>query len=66
MLTADSGWNAEALQGVFLQGLSNKTKDELVARDDPTGLDPLVSLATRLDNWEHPREKQGHPHTVNH
>lgn len=50
MLKTDSRWNDEALQGVFLQGLSDDIKNKLVAMDDPQGLDPLVSLATQLDN----------------
>lgn len=45
-LVADSGWNSKALQGVFLNGLSDQIKDEFAAKDDPVGLDPLISLAT--------------------
>lgn len=53
-LGTDSGWNDEALQGVFLNGLGNQIKEGLMERDDPGSLDSLISLATRMDNhlWE--------------
>ena len=38
-VAADSGWNNESLQDVFLQGLNEAIKDELAARDDPVSLD---------------------------
>lgn len=34
ILTAKSGWDEKALEGVFLCGLSEELKDELVARDE--------------------------------
>lgn len=49
-LAADSGWNDTALEGVFLQGLSDQLRDELALRDRPRGLTALVSLAVTLDN----------------
>lgn len=49
-LAADSRWNDAALQGVFVKGLNEQLKDELAARDEPTDLTSLVSLAIRLDN----------------
>lgn len=49
-LAADLGWNDEALQGIFLIGLGDRIKDELVAKDDPSNLDFLISLATKMDN----------------
>ncbi len=49
-VAAESGWNAEALLGVFLKGLSDQLKDELAARDDSTSLDALITLAIRIDN----------------
>lgn len=61
-MAAESGWNAEALQGVFLKGLSEQVKDELVARVDPASLDILISLAIRTDNrlCERRRERASH------
>ncbi|KAF7640739.1 hypothetical protein LDENG_00018860, partial [Lucifuga dentata] len=50
VLAAESGWNEEALQGAYLQGLTEKIKDELAARDDTNSLDSLISLSIRLDN----------------
>ncbi len=49
-LAADSHWNGPALQGVFSKGLNDLLKDELAARDEPSDLHSLVSLAMRLDN----------------
>lgn len=58
-LPADSGLNHESLQGVFLNGLSDKLMDELAASNDPDILDSLISLIARLDNclWECHRKK---------
>ncbi|KAF7640741.1 hypothetical protein LDENG_00018150 [Lucifuga dentata] len=50
VLAAESGWNEEALQGAYLQGLSEQIKDELAARDETDSLDSLISLSIRLDN----------------
>lgn len=49
-LAADSKWNDEALQGAFVNGLSDTIKDELAVRDEPANLHSLVSLATRIDS----------------
>lgn len=45
-LVADSGWNGTALQEVFHNRPCYQIKDELVARDEPEGLDSLISLLT--------------------
>lgn len=47
-LAADSRWNEEELQGVFVQGLNESIKDKLAAREDPTNLYSLVSVAIQL------------------
>ncbi|XP_072134918.1 uncharacterized protein [Mobula birostris] len=62
-LAANSGWNDEALRGVYRNGLSDMVKDELAATDDTDSLDSLISLATRLDNrlQERHRETTGCP-----
>jgi len=57
-LAVDSGWNEEALLGVFLRALSKPIKDELVLHDAPANLNYLISLAIRLDNQM--REKWSH------
>ena len=57
-LAAESGWNDEALQGVFLNALDDVVKNELVSREDPTGLDQLIALAIRVDNWLHERHRE--------
>ena len=63
VLAAESGWGEEALQSVFVHGLSNVLKDELAARDSAASLDELILLAIRLDNRlrERRREKWGCP-----
>uniref|UniRef100_A0A673VT78 DUF4939 domain-containing protein n=1 Tax=Salmo trutta TaxID=8032 RepID=A0A673VT78_SALTR len=48
-LASESTWNEEALQGAFRNALSETLKDELVSRDEPDGLDELISLAIRID-----------------
>ena len=60
-LTAESGWNEEALQGAFRNTLTETFKDELVSRDEPDVLDELISLAIRIDNGlrERRRERVG-------
>ncbi|XP_038844002.1 uncharacterized protein LOC120043485 [Salvelinus namaycush] len=47
-LAAESGWNDEALQGAFRNALTETLKDELVSREEPEGLDKLISLT--IDN----------------
>lgn len=49
-MAVDSEWNSEVQQGLFLSRLSEDLKDELVVRDEPEGLDALISLAIHLDN----------------
>nr|CBN80957.1 Gag-protease [Dicentrarchus labrax] len=63
VLAAESGWGEEALQTIFVHGLSEFMKDELAARDSAASLDELISLAIRLDNRlrERRREKWGRP-----
>ncbi|KAF7646963.1 hypothetical protein LDENG_00179570 [Lucifuga dentata] len=63
VLAAKSGWNEEALQGAYLQGLSKQIKDELAARNEKDSLDSLISLSIRLDNQlqERCRERAGRP-----
>lgn len=60
-LVADVGWNDEALQRIFQNGLSNQVKDELAARDEFHALDSLIFLVTQLDNHfqEHHKESLG-------
>ena len=49
-LAAESGRNEEALQEAFRNTLTETLKDELVSRDEPDGLDELISLAILIDN----------------
>lgn len=55
-LAADSGWNSSSLTDAFYNRLSDDIKDELVARDPPTGLDALIVMAIRID--EHLQERR--------
>ena len=47
-LAAESGWNEEALQGVFLNALSGDIKDQLTSREESSDLDHLISLCGRI------------------
>lgn len=68
-LAADSKWNEEALQGVFVYGLNESVKDELATRDELSDLFRLVSLADnrlrerrREKRREKRRERSGQSH----
>ena len=65
-LAAESGWDEEALQGVFQNALSSELKDSLISWEEPTGLDHLISLAIHMDNRlrERRRERSAHPFTT--
>lgn len=58
-----SGWNNEALQGVFRHSLNDSIKDELASREESPDLDQLISLAIRVDNrlCERRRERVNRP-----
>ena len=45
-LATESGWNEEALQGVFLNALSGDIKDQLTSREESSDLDHLISRYT--------------------
>ena len=49
-LAAEAQWNDAALRAAFTEGLSDKLKDELAARDVPSDLSALVSLSIMIDN----------------
>lgn len=57
-LAAESGWNDEALQGAFLNALSDTMKDELASRDEPKKLSDLIDLAIRVDNRLRERRRE--------
>ncbi|CAM4349732.1 unnamed protein product [Leuciscus chuanchicus] len=48
-LSTICGWNQTTLAARFLEGLSSHVKDEVIARDLPTDLDPLIDLAIRVE-----------------
>lgn len=50
ILAAESGWNEEALQGVFLNGFSELVKGKLAVKDESVSLDMLISLTIWLGN----------------
>lgn len=62
ILAADSGWGETALQSVFLNGLADRIKDELAARDETSSLEELIALAIRLDNRLRERRRERHDH----
>ncbi|KAJ8012549.1 hypothetical protein DPEC_G00043990 [Dallia pectoralis] len=47
---AETGWNDEALQGAFKNGLCERLKDELAPREDSGDLNELITLVIRLDS----------------
>ena len=57
-LAAESGWNDEALQGAFRNELTETLKDELVSREEPDGLDELISFTICIDNRLHKRWRE--------
>ena len=61
-LAVESGWNEEALQGVFLNALGGDVKDELTSQEESSDLEHLIALAIRVDNrlCEHRRERALH------
>ena len=48
ILAAESGWNDEALRGIYMHGLNEQFKDELAVRDETNSLDSLVDLADKV------------------
>ncbi|KAK0132042.1 Retrotransposon-like protein 1 [Merluccius polli] len=55
---AESGWNEEALQGVFQNALSSELKDRLTSWEEPADLDHLISLAIHMDNRLRERRRE--------
>lgn len=64
-LATESGWNMEAQQAVFCNGLSEILKDELVSYPEPNDVDELIALSIRIDNRcrERRRERRRTPVT---
>ncbi|KAL2077728.1 hypothetical protein ACEWY4_027232 [Coilia grayii] len=58
-LATTSGWNPEAQVDAFLNGLSERIKDELAARDLPSSFDALVDIAIRIDSRWRQRHGEG-------
>ena len=57
ILATRSGWNSPALRRAFLNGLSERMKDLLAARDEPESLDSLIETTIDLDNRIRERER---------
>lgn len=49
-LAAESGWNGESLQAVFVNGLSELLKDELVSHPVSKDSEDLISLSIHRNN----------------
>lgn len=62
-LAVESGWNEASLLAAFINGLSERLKDELVTHPEPVNLDNLIALTIRIDNRcrERRRQKQRNP-----
>ena len=48
-LATSCGWNEPALVARFIEGLNAEIKDEVLAREVPTRLDPLIDSALRIE-----------------
>lgn len=48
-LATSTSWNAGAIFDIFLNGLSDEIKDELVSHDLPSTCEELIDLAIRID-----------------
>ena len=57
-LVAESGWHKVSLKAVFVNGLSELLKDELVSHPVSKDLDDLISLSIRIDNRCHERRRE--------
>lgn len=57
-LAADSSWNASALYDAFYNGLSERIKDELAARDPPKDVNALIDLSIRIDQRLRDRRRE--------
>ena len=57
-LAVESGWNEEALHGVFLNALGTDVKDELTSREESSDLEHLIALAIRVDNRLRERRRE--------
>ena len=59
-LAVESGWNEEALQGVFLNALGSDVKDELTSREESSDLEHLIALAIRVDSLARTPQGEGY------
>lgn len=66
-LAGKSKWNDHALYDMFHQGLSDRIKDELAARELPPAINDLISVASRIDRRirESDRERSQRLHSRN-
>ncbi|KAJ7998560.1 hypothetical protein DPEC_G00206180 [Dallia pectoralis] len=55
---AETGWNDEALQGAFKNGLCERLKDELAPREDSGDLNEPITLVIRLDSRLRERQRE--------
>lgn len=54
----ETGWPAYTLQGVFLQVVNDKMKDQLMSQDEPPSCEELILLALCIDNHWREREAE--------
>ena len=57
-MAADSDWNNSSLLDAFYNGLADRIKDELAAKDLPVDLDGLVALSIRVDGRLRERRRE--------
>lgn len=62
-LATTCGWNEPALVARFLEGLNAEVKDEILAREVPSLLDPLIDLAIRVEKRFHLRQRARYTET---
>uniref|UniRef100_A0A3B3IGM8 Retrotransposon gag domain-containing protein n=1 Tax=Oryzias latipes TaxID=8090 RepID=A0A3B3IGM8_ORYLA len=64
-IACNSAWNEEALYDMFYEGLSERVKDELAARELPRRINDLMSLAARIDRRIQERGRERHRNSLN-
>lgn len=65
ILATESGWDSEALKGIYCCSLSDLLRDELAVREEPDSFEELITLTIKLDNRMRERRRErnhGSPH----
>ncbi|KAK9525405.1 hypothetical protein VZT92_016118 [Zoarces viviparus] len=58
ILATESGWDKEALKGIYRHNLSDLLKDDFAVREDPESLEELFTLSINMDNRIRERRRE--------